>query len=113
MAAVRLEESGSVVLDAGGDGTVELLVPYSQRWHVSRITVSTVIQIPPIPRAVVYRNSVAAAAIVDGTYTGSQDTSDLNTPAVFEGGEKIVVRWTDGTVGDTATVNVAGVREQL
>jgi hypothetical protein len=110
---MRLEQSGSVLLDASGNGTVEILVPYSQRWRITRITVSTVIQIPPIPRCVVYRNSIAASSIVDGTYTGSQDTSDMNSPTVFEGGEKIVVRWTAGTVGDTATVNIAGTLEQL
>jgi hypothetical protein len=110
---MRLEEALSVVLDASGNGTVEFLIPYSQRWAITRITVSTVIQIPPIPRALVYRNSIIASAIVDGTYTGTLDTSDITGGLVFEGGEKILVRWTGGTVGDTATASLGGTRTQL
>lgn len=113
MGRVRLETAATVTLDASGNGTVEFVVPYAQRWRITRMTVGTVIQIPPIPRAVVYRNSVGAQNVVDGTYTGTMDTSDLSSAVVFEGGEKVVVQWTAGTPTDKATATIAGELEMV
>jgi hypothetical protein len=105
-----LTVGGGAVLDASGNGTVEL-GPDSARgpatWHVDGVILQT--DRPgqaPIPRAVVYLDNVAAERSQGLSYDGSfaQGRCDLTLTR----GQKLIVQWTGGQAGDSASVTLTG-----
>jgi hypothetical protein len=111
MTTQRLTASAQVTLDAAGGGTVELLVPYNQRWRIDRANVFTSSQAVPIPRFALYRNSAQPSNAISGTYTGSQDTAEFPGAELLEGGEKLIGVWTAGVVGSIGTLTISGLLE--
>lgn len=106
---IQLAESGSVTLDASGNGTVTI-GPYraNQVWKVSIISVMTSTATLS-PQARVYLGS--RATYLGGTYTGDNDSSEYAQPVILRRGQQIIVDWTGGDVGATATVNLYGLAE--
>lgn len=95
----------SVVLDASGNGTVQLQPNRLETWHVSstavRVTSNTL-----EPVATTYVTSVDDGHILSSTFSGSNDSS----PEVqdLQPGQPIFCRWTGGDPGATATLTVLG-----
>lgn len=105
--AVTLDGAGSVVLDATGYGTVRL-APSGEKWEIRRVHVECSTATLEA-QSKTYRNQIAPRYVIDGTYSGSTgDTSD--TPIYLEDGQAMIVEWTGGDVGATATVTISGWR---
>jgi hypothetical protein len=101
--------SANVVLDANGNGSVELgPVPASRAWAVTRITVSCTGTNLPMPVANVYDGPPNPANLLDATYTGGQDVSDFGTPYILDQQESLTVEWVGGVPGETATARLIG-----
>jgi hypothetical protein len=99
----------SVALDGSGAGEVTLgPVPSGQVWNVSRLAVFCTVD-NPMPTALVYRTGPALPQyLVDGTYTGAQDFSDMNDDPPLEANEFLLVRWTGGQAAAVATAVLTG-----
>lgn len=103
LADLPLDVSATVTLDASGNGTVKL-GPTSTRqtWHVTNAAVqvsSNTLE----PTANLYQNGLASK--LGGTYTGSNDSSDLD---VTVRGGFIMCVWTTGDAGAKATLFLQG-----
>jgi hypothetical protein len=107
-----LRESASAIVGADGRAiaTLQPLRAF-ERWQITRITVQCSSQ-TLIPTARVYRGSESPSALIDGTYTGTLDTSD--SAVSLENGERLLTVWEgqDGgagaDVGSSCTVTVEG-----
>jgi hypothetical protein len=107
-----LDETGSVVLDASGNGTVVLRPSNAHERWVITTTVVRVNSGTNIPSCVTYAGSsgVTGGTPVDTTVTGNGDSSD--TRVEINPGSFFTVVWTGGDVGATASVTVTGKRIQ-
>lgn len=104
-----LNVTASADFDAGGAAQVELgPVPPGQVWLITRMTVSTSGPTNPMPSCNVYDGSVAAANLIDATWTGAQDVSDFGQPYILQTAESLIFRWTGGTPGERATARLIG-----
>lgn len=99
---------GQVVLDANGEGTVEVRVPGGQVWTVQRMTVSCTGPTSPMPACYVYDGPPSDAYLLDATWTGTQDVSDFGQPLDLVDGDYLTFHWTGGTAGETATARLVG-----
>lgn len=105
--AVTLDTHGSVTLDGTGYGYVRL-APSGEKWEVRRVRVECSTTTNEA-QCKTYRNQIASRYVIDGTYSGSTgDTSD--TPIYLEDGQAMIVEWTGGDAGATATVTISGWR---
>jgi hypothetical protein len=106
--SVPLNKGASVVLDASGAGRVQLGPDVGPpRWQVTRAAVRT--SRPgqrPVPTFTLYLGTEDANGLIDQTYDGSSDTTDLSV-TVFKGAHLIGV-WAGGQAGDVATLSVYG-----
>lgn len=100
-----LNEHGSVVLSAAGSGTVTLTPNRLETWVVTRMAVSVTSNTSE-PVAQVYLYAAAPGNLLDGTYTGSLDSSDTNQQVMP--GVPLICVWTGGDAGATATFSVFG-----
>lgn len=104
--SIPLRESGSATVGANGRASVTLQPLRSfERWDITRMTVantSTVL----VPTARIYRGSESPSALVEGTYTGTQDSSD--TKVSLENGERLIAVW-EGKAVNTAGADVGSV----
>lgn len=100
----QFSRPASVTLDANGAGQVAIFPP-GVDWVVTLSTVSTSTAIK-VPTARVYRNVVAQANFLEGSYTGSNDSSD--TRIVLQAGESLICVWADGDAGALATYRLSG-----
>lgn len=103
---VELRESGSAT--AGSDGRAVCRVQpmrYGEEWRITRMTVQSTSS-TLVPVAKVYRGSEAASNLVDGSYTGTQDTSE--TSIRLMSGEALVCVFEGGDAGSQCTFNVFG-----
>jgi hypothetical protein len=103
----RLEEQGSVTLDANGYGLV-LLAPESFRtWVVTTINVRTSqgTTETPVPQCTVYRGGVGGPIIAQ-TWMGNRSTATGRE--TVQPSEPLAVEWTNGVPGSTATVYLSG-----
>lgn len=105
MTRLRFERSASTVLDASGDGQVEFRAPPAGHWLVTQMTVVTSTA-DTIPEARVYARAVGDPNLIEGTFTGSRDTSD--SEHVVLAGTALIVRWEAGDPGSTATARISG-----
>ena len=107
--AALLDVDGSVTLDGSGYGVVRL-APAGEKWEVrrTRTECSTATNEATVK---VYRNQVAPRYVIDGTYSGSTgDTSD--TVYYLEDGQAVIIEWSGGDPGATATVTLSGWRSE-
>ena len=102
-----LRNAAQVTLDASGNGDVTFGPGrHGIRWVVKRISVQTSTH-TLVPEARIYRDSVGDATFISGTFVGSFDTDDgLNEE--LHNGERLIVRWTGGDAGATATATWSG-----
>lgn len=106
----RLSAGRVIDLDGSGNGTARLgpdAVRGPANWHVDGVILTT--SRPgeaPIPRAEVYIDRVAPETRQGITYDGSfaNGTADFTVAR----GQTIIVVWTGGQSGDTASVTVTG-----
>jgi hypothetical protein len=99
--------ANSAALDAAGAGLVQLFPPGAGDLVVTLQTVSTSTA-TKVPTANVYRNAVTQANFVEGSYTGSNDSS--NTRVVLHAGESLICVWAGGDAGARATYRISGVQ---
>jgi len=109
---VPLSRAGTVTLDGSGTGRVRLGPSVGPpTWQVTRVAVRTSRPgTPPVPRFTLYLDTEDGTGLIDQTYDGSADTTDLSV-RVFKGGQLIGV-WTGGQAGDVATMSVYGEQIQ-
>lgn len=102
-----LSESVSGNADANGIVTVALGPLRSfETWQIRRITVSSA-SATLVPTAKIYRGAVSPSRLIDGTFTGTLDsteTLDLDLTS----GDRIVGQWTGCDVGASCTLTLEG-----
>jgi hypothetical protein len=102
-----LRDSRTTVLDASGNGSVSFGPDRpNTRWVIRRITVqvsSNTLE----PECRVYHGSASPGNVISGTYTGSNNTDDALNETLYPG-DRLVVAWTGGDVGATATAPFFG-----
>jgi hypothetical protein len=106
--SLPLEAFKSVVLNGSGYGTVTLAPESFRTWLITAINVRTS-QTPtqtPVPQVTVYRGSVGGFVICQ-SYMGNRTTAG-GSPVLVQPSEPIVVEWTGGIAGTTATVWLDG-----
>lgn len=105
-----LNGAASVTLSASGGGTCFVAPSGSESWHVNRAAVVTNqgTSSPPFPVCAIYVDSAADANVLDKTYSGHLDATDLDLH--LEKGQRLVAVWTGGTAGTVATLSVFGTR---
>jgi len=103
---IPLRQSLSAPVPANGQARVTLQpLRAFEVWEITRMTVtntSTVL----VPTCRVYRGSVTPSAIVDGTFTGTMDTSAVSMR--LENGEMLIAVW-EGTAVGTPGADVGSV----
>jgi hypothetical protein len=102
-----LNESVSVTLDGNGNGTVRLGPSNaSQQWVPSNAACSVTSNVSE-PIFVLYNGSASNANRIGGTYTGSNDNTDVSGVTLYPGSVFTGV-WTNGDPGATATLSLQG-----
>ena len=105
-----LNETGSVTLDANGNGTFQLVPGGArERWLVTLI--NTVVQQTTIavPTLRVYRGSAQPINLLGGTFTGNLDSNSTDQ-WLLNMNEGLVFQYTGGSLGDVATARIEGTR---
>lgn len=106
MSSVPLYESASAIAGADGIARVSLGPLRSfEQWEITNTTVSSA-SISLVPTARLYRGGEAPSRLIDGTYTGTLDTTD--TRYTLRSGEKVLAVFTGASVGAQCTVTVEG-----
>lgn len=92
------------------DGTLSLTLGPTrggERWKVLNMTVQNTSSAPLVTTqnltAKVYRSAVVPSALIDGTLTGTFDTSPLNPVVELGSGENLVCKWENAQVGSFST----------
>lgn len=107
-----LNVSGSVTLNGSGSGTVSLGPNVGQRW--SNITASIQVSQPVTnePMCSLYMGAAATSDnLIDGTYTGSLNSSTNTSNRPLTAGQKIFAVWSGGDAGSRATLTLTGTLE--
>lgn len=106
-----LDESTQIVLDASGNGAVTIGPSYSyQIWKPTQINV-LVSSNQKEPVFKYYRgSSIGLTNYLGGTYTGSNDQSDISGQ-ILQPGEVFLCVWTGGDPGALASVGLNGTKE--
>lgn len=105
-----LDESGQVTLDGSGNGAIRIGPLYSvQKWIPTMIVVNVSTNVKE-PVFKYFRNSPGATSYLGGTYTGSNDQSDISGQ-ILNPGESFYCQWTGGDAGALASVALNGTKE--
>jgi hypothetical protein len=101
-----LNESASVTLSAAGAGSVRI-GPNNplQIWHITRIAVY-VAPASAIPIANVYIGTISPGGLVGGSFSGSNDSSDVDL--TLWPGQFLTVDWSGADASAVATVSLYG-----
>lgn len=102
----RFDRAASVTLDGTGAGQVQIPVTGGD-WVIVASSVQVTSNVKE-PTAKLYRNSISDATFLEGSYTGSNDSSD--TRHLLTQGEYLTVAWTGGDVGARATARITVVQ---
>lgn len=102
-----LSESVSVVLDGSGNGTVKLGPSNSFQQWVPSNAACAVSSNNAEPVFVLYNGTPGNANRIGGTYTGSNDNTDISGVTLFPGSYLTGV-WSGGDPGATATLSIQG-----
>lgn len=101
--------SQPITLDANGNGQTEFVIDNSnRRWIIDYVSVATD-QAPtatPIPRAVIYRNSIDNGHVEGGTSSGNFDFSQGRT--ILYPDDTLYVVWSGGIPGSRAWATIKG-----
>lgn len=115
MASAPLTESARATVDATGRATATLQPLRSfERWKIRKYTVSSTSTVL-VPAARIYRGSVTASNLLEGTYVGTLDSSDVDLS--LETGEALIAVWegkqpgqSGADIGAVCTFTVQGER---
>lgn len=95
---------------AGVDGSASLQlgpVPPWDTWTVERVTVSATTG-DPVAR--LYRDTIAAATMLGGTWSGKLDTYDFSSPTELGPGQSLMVEFIYAAIGSTCSATASGTR---
>lgn len=107
MTSRNLQDFRRVTLDGSGNGQVAFGPQRSGTWWtITRVAV-TVSTNTLEPTASVYRSVVEPSRLISSTFVGSRDSDDGLNEDVYPG-DQLIVRWTGGDIGATATVSFSG-----
>lgn len=105
-----LNTGATVTLGASGGGRLELGPadrPGSPYWNVTRVVVTTTRPgQAPVPSMSLYLDSEDGSGLVDSTYDGSRDSSDVDID--MQRGQRLIAVWSGGQAGDVATLSITG-----
>ena len=106
----RLNEFGRATLDASGVARVMLSPNGTERWHVTRYSVSTSqgTNTQPIPLCTIYTDSPNQGNEYDITYTGNADSGDGDL--WLEKGQQLWAVWTGGIPATVGVLSLYGER---
>ena len=105
-----LNETGTVTLDANGNGTFSLIPGGArERWLVTLINTFVQQTTLAVPVLRVYRGSAMPINQLGGTYTGNLDSNSTDQ-WMLNMNEGLVFQYTGGAVGDVATARIEGAR---
>lgn len=109
-APLVLDEFASVVLDASGDGVVQLQPKGWQTWVMTIINVRTdqAITDSPVPQATVYLGDRSPGNIIAQTWMGNRATATGST--LVQPSQPVIVEWTNGVPASRATVSIYGTQ---
>ena len=112
MQELPLNEQGTVTLDGTGSGFIALGPSYTaQTWKPLQLNVLITPQPTNEPVFKYYRGTAGPTSFLGGTYTGSNDSTDVRG-VVLNPGEKIYGVWTgQGTPGGVASMTIQGTME--
>ena len=101
-----LDKDGRVTLDASGNGTVTLQPEGFRTWRVTVINVRTTqgVTTTPIPQCTVYLGAKGDGNIVAQTYMGNRSTATGDI--TVQPSQPLLIEWTNGVAGTTATVSL-------
>lgn len=106
MSNVPLSESATAVAGADGIARVQLgPLRAFETWAVASTTVSSTSS-TLVPTARLYRGAEQPSRLIDGTYTGTLDTTD--TTYKLRSGDKVIAVFSGCDVGAQCTVTVEG-----
>jgi hypothetical protein len=104
MASYVLDEGAATTLSASGAGQVTLGPKRPNiRWRVRNLAV---LSDTGTPAARVYRGNASPPNLLAGTYSGGQDSTELDIE-LFPG-QVLTVVWSDGTAGAYASASIYG-----
>lgn len=103
-----LDDGDKVVLNASGNGTVTLAPESFRTWNVTTINVRTTqgVTQTPVPQCTVYLGSIGDEQIIAQTWMGNRATAIGS--AIVQPSQPLIVQWTNGVPGTTATVSLYG-----
>lgn len=107
MSSQRWRQTAQVVIAADGTGTATIAPTGAGYYRTTFWSVTT--SAPPTTgssTATIFRNSTGQLDVLEGTYSGDQDTSD--TTAELEPNESLLCVWTGAQPGATAVFRVEG-----
>lgn len=109
MSGQILDEADSVVLDASGNGQVTFQPPGYRTWNVTAINVRTDqgVTVTPVPQATVYLGEATPGQIVAQTWMGNRASAG-GAPVLVQPSQRLIVEWTNGVAGSTATASLYG-----
>jgi hypothetical protein len=106
-----LLQAQTLTLDGNGAGQLRFgPVPAFQVWTINIMSVTT--SGPNTKQALVqvYRNVPGVpTALVDGTYSGNFDTSQVTPALQLQTGEALYVVWSGGNANAVATYRIEGI----
>lgn len=106
MSNVPLNESVTGTADAGGIARLALgPLRAFETWAIASTTFSSTSSVK-IPTGKLYRGAEVPSRLIDGTYTGTLDTTD--TAYKLRSGEKAVAVFTGCDVGAQCTMTLEG-----
>jgi hypothetical protein len=95
----------SVILDASGNGQVEFQAT-DKKLQITNVSVICSTAFAEAT-ATVYKNNVAPLSRISGTFAGS--SGDSNPDSIYlDQGQKVIIVWSGGDVGATATATISG-----
>lgn len=104
MTGRSFREYGTVTLDGSGNGVVRV-APKMADWEVTRVSIS-VSSATNEPTFKMYENGISEGDFLEGTWTGSLNTSETRHP--LRNGESLLGVWSGGDPGASATMVVRG-----
>jgi len=96
--------AGSTKLDATGAGQVTIAAT-GPGWTVRHLSINTSTAVKE-PTFRLYLDLVSPTSLLEGSYSGSQDSSD--TVHTVQGGQLLIGVWAGGDAGAVATMLVSG-----
>jgi len=116
MARLALNVAATVTAAADGSARAELGPDSAKgpaRWNVTRVAVVNTAAArrgrPPIPSCNVYVDTEDLGSLIDGTYDGSFDFTDVDVE--LGRGQSLIAVWAGAQAGDRLTLSVTGWKE--